>query len=103
MRPDSLLGMTFDEYRVEKPLGAGGMAKVYRALDVKLNRYVALKVIAADHREDTAYRERFEREAQSIARLEHPHIIQIHRFGEANGMYYMVMQYVDGADLHWLI
>ena len=103
MRPDSLLGMTFDEYRVEKPLGAGGMAKVYRALDVKLNRYVALKVIAADHREDTAYRERFEREAQSIARLEHPHIIQIHRFGEANGMYYMVMQYVNGADLHWLI
>ena len=103
MRPDSLLGKTFDEYRIEKPLGAGGMAKVYRALDMKLNRYVALKVVAAEHRADPTYTQRFEREAQSIARLEHPNIIQIHRFGEANGLYYIIMQYVDGADLDWLI
>ncbi|MBI1259506.1 MAG: protein kinase [Chloroflexi bacterium] len=103
MNADSLLGKTFDEYRIEKPLGAGGMAKVYRALDVKLKRYVALKVIASDLRDNSDYTARFEREAQSIARLEHPNIVQIYRFGEANGMYYMAMQYVDGADLGWLI
>jgi len=100
---DSLLGKNFDEYRIEKPLGAGGMAKVYRALDVKLKRYVALKVIAPDFRTESDYASRFEREAQSIARLEHPNIVQIYRFGEANGMYYMAMQYIDGADLGWLI
>jgi serine/threonine protein kinase len=103
MGADSLLGLNFDEYRIEKPLGAGGMAKVYRALDVKLKRYVALKVIAADFRSSSDYTDRFEREAQSIARLEHPNIVQIYRFGEANGMYYMAMQYIDGADLSWLI
>ncbi|MEO8394428.1 MAG: protein kinase [Chloroflexota bacterium] len=103
MGADSLLGLNFDEYRIEKPLGAGGMAKVYRALDVKLKRYVALKVIAADFRSNSDYTARFEREAQSIARLEHSNIVQIYRFGEANGMYYMAMQYIDGADLGWLI
>lgn len=103
MATDSLLGKTFDEYRIEKPLGTGGMAKVYRALDVKLKRYVALKVIAPDFRADSDYTERFEREAQAIARLEHPNIVQIYRFGESSGMYYMAMQYVEGADLGWLI
>lgn len=100
---DSLLGKSFDEYRIEKPLGSGGMAKVYRALDVKLKRYVALKVIAPDLRDKEQYAERFEREAQSIARLEHPNIVRIYRFGEVDGMYYMAMQYVDGADLGTLI
>lgn len=100
---DSLLGKSFDEYRVEKPLGAGGMAKVYRALDVKLKRYAALKVIAPDLRESEQYAERFEREAQSIARLEHPNIVRIYRFGEVDGMYYIAMQYVEGADLSTLI
>jgi serine/threonine protein kinase len=100
---DSLLGKTFDEYRIEKPLGVGGMAKVYRALDVKLKRYVALKVIAANLRENEQYAARFEREAQSIARLEHPNIVHIYRFGEVDGVYYMAMQYVEGADLGTLI
>ncbi len=103
MASDSLLGKTLDEYRIEKPLGAGGMAKVYRALDMKLKRYVALKVIAADFRSDSEYAIRFEREAQSIARLEHPNIVQIYRYGEVDGLYYMAMQYVEGADLGWLI
>ena len=100
---DSLLGRSFDEYRIERPLGAGGMAKVYRALDVKLKRYVALKVIAPDLRNKEQYAERFEREAQSIARLEHANIVRIYRFGEADEMFYMAMQYVEGADLGTLI
>lgn len=100
---DSLLGRTLDDYRLEKPLGQGGMAKVYRALDVRLKRYVAVKVIASDFRSDQEYTQRFEREAQSIARLEHPSIVRIYRFGEADGVHYMAMQYVEGADLAALI
>jgi serine/threonine protein kinase len=100
---DSLLGRNFDEYRIEKRLGVGGMATVYRALDTRLRRYVALKVIATQFRTDPQYKERFEREAQAIARLEHPNIVRIYRFGEVDGMYYMAMQYVEGADVGWLI
>lgn len=103
MSTDSQLGAYFDEYRIEQSLGVGGMAKVYRAVDVKLQRYAALKVIAPELRDNTDYVRRFEQEAQSIARLEHPNIVQIYRYGQANGMYYIAMQYVDGADLGHLI
>src|SRR5258708_5136955 len=105
---DSLLGSRVDEYVVQELLGAGGMARVYRALDSRLNRYVALKVIAPDFRTDADYAMRFEREAQSIARLEHPNIVRIYRFGESKigqgkGLYYMAMEYIQGADVGWLI
>ncbi|MBX3064771.1 MAG: serine/threonine protein kinase [Anaerolineae bacterium] len=96
---ESLLGRTLDEYVIEKPLGAGGMASVYLALDTRLQRYVALKVIAPDFRTDKEYAQRLESEARSIARLDHPHIVQIYRFGEVGDLYYMAMQYIDGADL----
>src|SRR3954468_12191139 len=98
MLNDSLIGKRIDEYLIDIALGAGGMARVYRALDTKLQRYVALKVIAPDFRTDSDYHLRFEREAQSIARLDHPNIVHIYRFGEAGGLYYMAMQYVEGAD-----
>src|SRR5260221_2528578 len=100
---DSLPGKQVDEYRIEALLGSGGMARVYRALDTKLRRYVALKVIAPDFRTDSDYTMRFEREAQSIARLDHANIVHIYRFGEANGLFYMAMEYIEGADLGWLI
>lgn len=100
---DILLGRQIDEYRIEELLGAGGMARIYRALDTKLRRYVALKVIAPNFRTDRDYTRRFEREAQSIARLEHPNIVHIYRFGEFDGLYYLAMQYVEGADLSWVL
>ena len=103
MGADSQLGKYFDEYRIEQALGVGGMAKVYRAVDVKLQRYVALKVIASELRDNIDYVRRFEREAQSIARLGHPNIVQIYRYGEANGLYYIAMQYINGTDLGKLI
>ncbi len=78
---DLLLGKMLDEYRVERALGKGGMARVYLALDTRLQRYVALKVIAPDLRADQEHTLRFEREAQSIARLDHPNIVHIFRFG----------------------
>lgn len=99
----SLLHRQIDEYLIDRALGTGGMAKVYRALDTKLKRYVALKVIAPGFRADPEYARRFEHEAQSIARLDHPNIVRIYRFGEADDLYYMAMQYIEGADVLWLI
>ncbi len=97
--PSSLLGSQLDEYRLEALLGQGGMARVYRGLDVNLGRRVAIKVIDTPFRTDEAYLERFRREAQAIAKLEHPHIVRLYRYGEAKGLLYMAMQYVEGADL----
>src|SRR5438270_116836 len=99
----SLLGKQLDDYKIDKALGAGGMARVYRAVDTKLHRYVALKVITPALRTDSNYSARFEREAQSIARLEHPNIVQIYRFGESEALYYIAMQYVEGTDAASLI
>lgn len=100
---DDLIGRRLDEYQVEALLGQGGMARVYRALDVKLARYVALKVVDTPFRADTEYAARFQREAQAIARLEHPNIVRLYRYGEADGLLYMAMQFVEGADLHFIL
>lgn len=100
MPTDSLIGQRLDEYRLEALLGQGGMARVYRGLDVRLKRWVAIKVIDAPLRADADYIRRFELEAQAIAQLEHAHIVRLYRYGEANGMLYMAMQYVEGAPLN---
>ncbi len=96
---EDLIGQQLDEYRLEALLGQGGMARVYRGLDVRLNRWVAIKVIDTPFRTDSDYVTRFEREAQAIAQLEHGHIVRLYRYGEAHGLLYMAMQYVEGADL----
>lgn len=100
---DSLVGRQFDEYLIEEPLGSGGMAQVYRAMDRKLQRRVALKVIAAKFRVEGDYIARFEREAQSIARLEHANIVRLYRYGQVGDISYMAMQFIEGADLDFLI
>ncbi len=94
-----LLGQQLDEYRLEELLGQGGMARIYRGLDVRLDRHVAIKVIDTPFRADSDYLMRFEREAQAIAKLEHPHIVRLYRYGKDKGLLYMAMQYIDGADL----
>lgn len=99
MTDDSLIGQQLDEYRLEALLGQGGMARVYRGLDVRLKRWVAIKVIDAPFRADSDYTDRFEREAQAIAQLEHPHIVRLYRYGEVDGLLYMAMQYVEGSAL----
>lgn len=96
---DTLTNRQLDEYRILALLGQGGMARVYLGEDVRLKRYVAIKVIDRPFREEPAYIERFEREAQAIARLEHPHIVRLYRYGETERLLYMAMQYVEGADL----
>ena len=103
MSDDSLLDQQLDEYRLVSLLGQGGMARVFLGLDVHLRRHVAIKVIDTSFRADSTYVERFEREAQAVAQLQHPHIVTLYRFGESAGQLYMAMQYIEGADLEYLL
>ncbi len=99
LNQDPLIGQQLDEYELVALLGRGGMARVYHGRDVRLKRDVAIKVIDAIYRADETYRARFEREAQAIAQLEHPHIVRLYRYGEVSGLFYMAMQYIPGQDL----
>jgi len=87
------------QYEVLRLLGRGGMGAVYLTRDTALERLVAVKVLSLDKGEDTASRERFRREARTAARLTHPNIVPLHGFGEADGMLYLVMGYVQGQPL----
>lgn len=101
---DPLVSTVIDGYLVEELLGRGGMARVYRGVDVYLQSYVAIKVIDPRTRDDADYHRRFQREAQAIAQLrKHPNIVTIYRFGEVDGLYYMAMDYIDGPDLSKLL
>ena len=90
-----------DRYEVQEQLGSGGMAIVYRALDLKLDRSVTLKVMRDDLEE--GFIERFYKEAQSVASLSHANIVKVFDYGEDNGVHYIVMEYVDGTTLKDLI
>src|ERR1700712_2223662 len=89
------VGEQIDGYRVEAPVARGGMAVIYKAIDRRLGRPVALKVIAPELAEDTAFRARFERESELAASLDHPNILPIYQAGEVDGMLYIVMRFVD--------
>ncbi len=89
------------KYEVLERLGRGGMAEVYRARDVNLDRFVAIKILHAFLADDPEFISRFEREAQNIAKLKHPHIVQVYDFDKDtdSDYYYMVMELVDGVTL----
>ena len=84
-------------------IGRGGMAVVYRARDVRLGRWVALKVLAGDLARDDAFRRRFIRESRAAAAVDHPNIIPIFDAGEAGGVLFIAMRYVGGQDVHSLL
>src|SRR5579863_1332983 len=92
-------GTKLGPYEVVGPLGAGGMGVVYRACDNKLKREVALKVLPELFANDAHSMVRFEREAQVLASLNHPHIAHIHGMEESNGIRALVMELVEGDDL----
>jgi eukaryotic-like serine/threonine-protein kinase len=92
------LGTQLGAYRIESVLGEGGMGVVYRALDTKLNRPVAVKLLS-DDLADAASRRRFQREAQTASSLNHPHILTVHDAGEIDGRQYLVTELVDGGTL----
>lgn len=96
-RPDALVGRVVDgRYRVENRLARGGMATVYEATDLRLDRAVALKVMHATLADDAAFVSRFQREAKSAARLSDPHVVAVYDQGEDDGLVYLVMEYVPG-------
>jgi serine/threonine protein kinase len=90
-------------YRVQEQIGRGGMANVYRALDLRLGRVVALKVLAPHLGEDEAFRQRFIRESRALAGVDHPHIIPVFEAGEAGGVLFIAMRYVGHGDVRSLI
>src|SRR5579875_500673 len=104
MATDPRIGKVFDgRYLIERKLGAGGMADVYLAEDQELGRHVALKLLNARHAHDEQFVERFRREAQSAAGLNHPNIVSIFDRGYAEDTYYIAMEYLDGRTLKELI
>src|SRR5829696_9830590 len=90
-------------YEVERELGAGGMGQVLLGRDIALDRPVAIKVIAPDLASSPASRQRFLREARTVARLRHPNIVAVYAAGEADGLLYFVMEYVEGESLRQML
>jgi eukaryotic-like serine/threonine-protein kinase len=101
---DTLIGTLFDgRYQVVRKLGSGGMATVYLAEDQELGRRVAIKILNDRHAGDEQFVERFRREAKNAAALSHPNIVSIYDRGEAEGTYYIAMEFLDGRSLKELI
>ena len=92
-----------DRYEVIKSIGEGGMANVYLAYDTILDRRVAVKVLRGDLSNDEKFVRRFQREALSASSLSHPNIVEMYDVGEDNGIYYIVMEYIEGVTLKQLI
>jgi serine/threonine protein kinase len=90
-------------YKLGRPLGEGGMAEVYQARDLNLQRDVAIKLLRRDYIHDTAFQARFQQEARAAANLLHPNIVTVYDFGHDQDRFFIVMEYVDGTDLKTLM
>jgi predicted Ser/Thr protein kinase len=101
-RPEEI-AKHFPQLEILACLGRGGMGVVYKARQPRLDRLVALKILAPEREQDPKFAERFEREAKALARLSHPNIVAVHDFGEADGLFYLLMEYVDGVTLRQLL
>ena len=98
-----LEGQQLGPYQVQRQMGSGGMATVYRAYHPRLDRHVAIKVMHEAFQQDENFLARFEREAQIVARLEHANIVPIYDFADIEGRPYLVMKHIDGQTLKALL
>ena len=98
-----MIGSQINQYKIQEKIGSGGQGTVYRALDTKLNRTVVIKILPPELTQKTANFKRFEREAQLCSQLDHPNICTIYDFNEANGVFYIAMQYVAGKNVRQLV
>jgi serine/threonine protein kinase len=93
----------FPQLEILELIGKGGMGAVYKARQIKLNRIVAVKILPPGIGQEAAFAERFTREAQALARLNHPGIVTLYEFGETGGQFFFLMEYVDGVNLRQLL
>lgn len=98
-----LVGRRLGHYKVDGVIGHGGMSTMYRATDVRLGRTVALKIMSDALAGDAEFRERFVDEARNTSAIDHPHVVPLYDFGDLDGMLFLAMRYVEGADLAGLI
>ncbi len=96
---DVMIGKTIGRYRIVEHLGRGGMAEVYKAHQASLDRYVAIKLMHTFLADEKEFLARFEREAKVVATLRHPNIVQVYDFDVDQGVYYMVMEFINGETL----
>src|SRR5216683_4170685 len=92
-------GTKLGPYQIQSPLGAGGMREVYRARDTRLERDVAVKVLPTNLSCDPSSRQRLEREAKAVSKLNHPHICTLYDVGHQDGMDFLVMEHLEGESL----
>jgi eukaryotic-like serine/threonine-protein kinase len=95
-RMDELIG---NRYEMQDPIGRGGMATIFRAVDLRMGRIVAVKVLREVYSSDPKFVTRFQREARAASALQHPNIVQVFDYGQSEESYYIVMEFVDGTDL----
>ncbi|MGZ3637145.1 MAG: protein kinase domain-containing protein [Ktedonobacterales bacterium] len=88
-----------DRYEMQEPIGRGGMATIYRAVDLRMGRTVAAKILREVYSSDPKFVTRFQREARAASALQHPNIVQVFDYGQSGESYYIVMEFVDGSDL----
>ena len=103
MATDARIGSELAGYRIEAPIGRGGMGVVYRAEQLRLGRKVALKLLAPELAENEGFRARFEHESRLAAALDHPNIVPLFEAGEVDGLLFISMRYVEGTDLRELL